>query len=408
MYHIKRYTLIFMLFLAGIAFVSCNTEETSTEMTTETMETIEDLVVHQKADVHRENTIYVEDGVVFTKGENGNGQLGVGDFDEHDGFQDITANFTLEEGDEIIALGLGEYHALALSQEGQVFAWGHNAYGKLTLESGPNQYHPINITDEFALDEGEIIINIVVGRDHNGVLTSEGRVFTWGVNAYGQLGIGEKTLPWEGVVAEPQDITDRFNLADDDFIIKLDFGNNHSGALTYQGHVFLWGDNELGQLGIDEEEKLEPYDVTTMFGLADDQIVDLSLGYSHTGVLTEGDRVFVFGDNSLGQLGVGDDVDNTSDPMEITESLSQAGDILHLRFDHDSSAIIGEDEVYVFGYNFNYQLGLDTNATVYEPTLLTNDLLEPEAIVDVVIAKLVYLIIYEDGNIMSYGPFEQE
>lgn len=416
----KKMLLVFMMFFAVGALVACadqttesttiestTVESTTLEPTTEEPTTeqvqIEDLVLDQMADVHRLNTIYIEDGKVYTKGENKNGQLGAGDFVEHQGFVEITDAFALTD-DQIISVALGEYHALALSGKGQVFAWGHNAYGKLGLPSGSNHSLPVNITNEFNLNVDEQIIYIAVGRDHNAVITSEGRVFTWGVNAYGQLGTGEKNNPWEETIYMPQDITQAFDLADDDFIIKIELGNNHSMALSYLGQVFVWGSNEVGQLGVEDEEVLVPTKITHIFSVSPETIIDISVGYNHSGVLSSNNRVFVFGDNMFNQLGV-TDLTHSSEPLEISDAVNGVGNIVKLNFNHDSSAVIGQTGTYVFGYNFNYQLGLENNALVQIPTLLVNQAFKDQTIIDMVIAKEVYLVIYEDGSFESYGPF---
>ena len=399
----KNIFVLLLLMLFGISFVACSTDTTD-EPTMEEIPEIEDVVAQYKVDVHKLNTIYILDGKVYTNGENNNGQLGVGDFLVHEGVQDITDHFALEAGDEIVSVGLGEYHAIALSKNGEIFSWGHNAYGKLALPAGLSQSTPVNITDEFELNDNEMIIYIAVGRDHNAVITSEGRVLTWGVNAYGQLGNGESVNPWEASVYMPQDITEHFELEENDFIVKIDLGNNHSAALSYEGRVFVWGSNEFGQLTLEEDQVLSPTEITDSFTIGDAMIIDISLGYDHTGVLTDDFRVFVFGNNSLNQLGV-IDVLYSEEPLEITDQLTDAGNIIRLSFNHDSSAVIGENNIYVFGYNFNYQLGLETNSTVATPTILVNDNFEDKDIMDFIIAKEVYVVVYEDETVMLYGPF---
>lgn len=362
--------------------------------------TIKEEVEHYLVDNHRRNSLFLKDEQLVIRGENRVGQLGNGTYEDEALGVDILAEFDLDEDDYLISIQLGEYHGLALSEQGRVFTWGHNAYGKLGIAPGANQPTPIDITDSFDLIVYEKIVYIKAGRDHNGVITSYGRVFTWGVNAYGQLGNGEINLPWEETVYLPQDITDYFGFVPNDFVVKLAFGNNHSMALTFLGRVFVWGDNEVNQLGTDDEMLLVPTEITDLFNLNDDVIIDISAGYSHSGFLTSYGRVFVFGDNNDGQLGIGIEPRQSDGPIEITDLLVEAGIITNLRFTHNSSAVIGEDEIYVFGFNFYGQLGLGNKNIVNTPTILANENFTAK-VIDIIIAREVYTVIYEDGEMMT-------
>ena len=387
----KWLTLLFLLVLSMV-IVSCSGDET------ETVATIEDAVELSTVDVHRMNTIYIDQGEVFIMGENNNGQLGVGDFDAHEGAQNITSQFDLSDDDVIVQVSLGEYHAMALSQKGMVFIWGDNTYGKLTLPDGNNESEPVNITDNFPLDTDEMVVFIEAGRDHNGLITSEGRVFTWGANAYGQLGNGQILNPWEGVLYQPSEIS--FDLEEDDFIMDLDFGNNHSVALSNMGQAFAWGSNENNQLGF---IALDTAMVHTSLAIPDLVVSDISVGYDHTAVLTTEGRLFMTGSNAFNQLGVDEGV-MSNGFIEITDAFNDEK-IVGLQLGHNASSVMTEDNVYVFGYNFNYQLGLETNGTVKTPTILENPAFENKKIARIFIAKEVYVILYEDGDMAPYGPF---
>lgn len=416
---LKKVVLLVLMFTFSVSVFACSgseTEMTTTGPTTETPTTetqtteapertviagIEELVELSRVDTHRENTIYLDGDQVFTKGDNRVGQLGDGTFDRKDTPVNITSHFNLEANDQIISVSLGEYHGFALSRNGHVYTWGHNANGKLGIEDTPeNENVPIDITDNFELADDELIIFIEAGRDNNAVITNYGRVLTFGVNSYGQLGIGEITNSWEDTIFMPQDITDAFELGDD-YIVKVELGNDHSMALSHQGQVFVWGNNGLGQLGTDDQELLIPTNITEIFNLGDDQIIDVDLGYNHSGVLSASGRVFVFGDNNFGQLGIGSTPVSTTEPVEITDEFSGSGEIYKLRFAHHSSAVIAENNIYVFGYNYYYQLGLEDYASLSTPTVLVNSTFEDKKVVDIFIAKKTFTIIYEDEVIES-------
>ncbi|MDA3931962.1 MAG: hypothetical protein PF513_04420 [Tenericutes bacterium] len=407
---IKKVLLLLLMFTLSVTVFACTGTETEETTSTETPTTetpvrtaiagIEDAVELSMVDTHRQNTIYIDGGQVFTKGDNRVGELGDGTFVSKTTPVNITSNFGLGANDEIVSVRLGEFHGFALSQNGYVYTWGHNSYGKLGLPSSTNQNEPVDITDNFDLLNDEEIIYIATGRDNNAVITNFGRIFTFGVNSYGQLGNGEQNSPWEEIVYMPQDITDSFDL-EDDYIVKIELGNNHSMALSHNGEVFVWGDNDLGQLGTDDEQLLTPKNITNIFNLGDDSIIDIEVGYNHSGVLSESGRIFVFGDNSLGQLGIGNELTNTTEPIEITDEFSGSGEIYRLRFSHESSAVIAENYAYVFGYNTYGQLGLGHQSIVNTPTILDNSVYVDRPVKDMFIAKETFTIVYDDDSIES-------
>lgn len=397
---IKKKIMLFLVFFIFIVVAGCsNGNETTNENQTSIIEEVTTSIEafdyeNKEVAVHRQNAIYIDDGQVFTKGENRNGQLGNGSFTDSDSFVDITEHFNLQTNETIISVDLGEYHALALSSEGRVFAWGHSAYAKLGMVLTEDQNTPMDITSEFNLNDGEEIAYIEAGRDHNGVITSAFRVFTWGVNAYGQLGIGQTTNPWEDVVEGPQDITEMFSSA----VVKLDFGNNHSLALTENGDVYAFGDNALNQLGSSFDQALSPTNISSLF---DGDVKDISVGYDHSGVLTESGKVFVFGDNQFRQLGM-TGINMSDGPMDISDEFTN---VLDIEFGHNSSSVSTETGVYVFGYNFYSQLGLSHSEVVNGPTMLNDSDFGSKTISRILIAKEVFALIFEDGSTEVHGPF---
>ena len=75
---------------------------------------------------------------------------------------------------------------------------------------------PVDITYLFDLDDDEIISEISQGFIHYGILTSKGKVFTWGNNDYGQLGDGTTTYS-----RRPIEITQNLGLLEDEIITSI-------------------------------------------------------------------------------------------------------------------------------------------------------------------------------------------
>jgi alpha-tubulin suppressor-like RCC1 family protein len=75
-------------------------------------------------------------------------------------------------------------------------------------------------------------------------------VLSWGCNRNNQIGVVDGPSP----VLIPVEITNRFSLMPNEAIVSLASGRFHSILLTSQGRVFTWGDNTHGQLGTDDSD----------------------------------------------------------------------------------------------------------------------------------------------------------
>ncbi|NLZ61530.1 MAG: hypothetical protein GX904_01895, partial [Acholeplasmataceae bacterium] len=150
----------------------------------------------------------------------------------------------LETGETIVSASLGDNSPSALTSSGRVFTWGRNFFGQLGDGTTNNRFIPTEITSGFALSEGETIVSVSIGTVHSSALTSSGRVFMWGDNQFGQLGDGTTDDRFT-----PTEITSGFNLSEGETIVSLSLRNMYSSALTSSGRVLMWGSNNNGQLG---------------------------------------------------------------------------------------------------------------------------------------------------------------
>ena len=134
--------------------------------------------------------------------------------------------------------------------------------------------------------------------------------------------------------------------------------------------------------------------------LSDDEIIiDVDLGYDHSGVLTDLGSVYVFGDNAWGQLGLGTGVIQEDMPEEITNNITTEETILRISLDHNSSAIITDENVYVFGFNNSGQLGIGNTTTVYNPITVDLSFVSEGSVVHYLISKELTGLVTEDGDL---------
>jgi alpha-tubulin suppressor-like RCC1 family protein len=167
---------------------------------------------------------FLADGRVLTMGNNHFGQLGIGTKDEHPGTPQFVKGSLEGKKVKQIATGLG--HVLALTEEGEVYAWGHNEQGQLGVGTKKPELLPRKIEGE--LEEGEAYLflflffflfrcssscsssssshlllpsalkgakvkKIACGGSHSVVILEDGGLLTFGSANHGQLGHNNTT-----------------------------------------------------------------------------------------------------------------------------------------------------------------------------------------------------------------------
>jgi len=169
------------------------------------------------------------DGTVWAWGDNIEGQLGNGTKTDSNLPQQI------ENLNGIIAIAAGEYHSLALKNDGTVWAWGWNNSGQYGDGTDTDSEIPKLVSELSFID----VVAIAAGSEHSLFLRSNGQVLACGNNSDGQLGNASNT---ESNLPIPLGVP----FSD---VIAIAASGNISMLLKSNGNVFTWGDNFFGQLG---------------------------------------------------------------------------------------------------------------------------------------------------------------
>ena len=144
----------------------------------------------------------------------------------------------VENLSNVIAITTGFNHTVALKSDGTVWAWGENQNGQLGDGTTSNMRSTPQKTQGPLAD----CVAIAAGSQHTLALKCDGTVWAWGSNNNVVLGFGE-TVSDLHVQLEPAIITGLSN------IISIASNQNHSVALDSNGALWAWGANYYGQLG---------------------------------------------------------------------------------------------------------------------------------------------------------------
>jgi len=132
-------------------------------------------------------------------------------------------------------ISAGGLHVLALADDGNLYGWGHNESGQLGLSG----FVYTNAPQRIALPAGKTGWQAIsAGGTHSMATTTDGQLFVWGYDGYGQLGLGDNHPNRYAPTAVP-------NLTN---VTAIAAGYDHSLAVS-DCQVLAWGMNASGQLG---------------------------------------------------------------------------------------------------------------------------------------------------------------
>lgn len=250
-----------------------------------------------------------ENGTVWSWGDNTYGQLGANEFSPSSSKPAAIRKKDGSQLSDIKSIAAGGYHSVALDQSGAVWTWGRNDWGQLGQDKDKTTL-PIN-NDPQKVNIGPVKA-ISAGEQHSLAVDTQGRVWAWGYNKYGQLGQCSEPAtdcpdPIEFSV-KPILVS---GLSD---VIAVAAGANHSIALTRNGEVWAWGRGTDGQIGNGQSKHVNPSPVKVSL-LSD--IMEIAAGDNHTLALKQ-DRttIYAWGSNRYGQLGDGG-YDEKLEPVQV-------------------------------------------------------------------------------------------
>ncbi len=300
---------------------------------------------------------------------------------------------------------IGTYNDIcALSTVGEVYCAGYNGYGQLGDGTTNARYY----LQKISFPGSAVVAKIFSNSNHYGdsaasffALDTNGKVYSWGNNVWGQLGIGSTVQQ-----SSPIQIT---TVIGTKTIVKLSVSSNwgmNVAAIDSTGQLYTWGYNGQGSLGLgDAVSRTSP--VATFVTNAADVVTrgsfDSATPRNWTIVLKTDGTVVAAGDNGYGQLGDG----TTTARSSFVAVAGLAGVTASKIFANglQTAIVSSTGNVYLTGYNGNYDLGDQTNtnrSTFYQPAGAFQGKVSKVVIGGLFGNNYIY-ILDTDGNVWSAG-----
>ena len=339
------------------------------------------------------NLALKSDGTVWGWGANWDGELGNGTYT--DSITPVQVKGVNNQGylTDIIQIYCGGFHSIALKSDGTVWTWGANWYGQLGDGTSTDRITPVQVKG--VNNQGYLTGITAVsaaGEGHSLALKSDGTVYAWGYNWYGQLGINSSN--YSLLPVQVRNTADNGYLTD---IIAIEAGYEHSLALENDGSVWVWGNNSNGILGDGTSyERKTPIKLDTI-----SNAVSIAAGVRHNVILKNDGSIWVVGENDKLQHGNGTKIkSNQAQMVYINDGIKDisAGDSHSLALKNDGTIL-------AWGSNNSGILGIGTNQNTSTPTrVIAEDGVGYFSNVKAISAGNNYSIaLKEDGSVWAWG-----
>ncbi|XP_018392774.1 PREDICTED: RCC1 and BTB domain-containing protein 1-like [Cyphomyrmex costatus] len=399
--------------------------------------------------------VVIDNGEVYGWGDNDIGQLGVGD---KRGRQ-MPCQLNLLKGIVIVKVACGDTHTLALTDEGNLYAWGENESGQLGNNCLKHSNEPVLVAHKMGK-----VFDIAALYERSSAMDKRGRVYVWGrcheqkimtpivtpfsdmhraLACYGFTNIMHKPLILKADDELQLDILKILRIAFDDpkryqtkrsvsymcsdlrswpivsfleprFVSQIHmvmaFNAGQVFIITRDKMVYALGTNDDGRLGTgDTLPTLYPKKVEA---LCMKDIKKFACGECHILALTEQGEIYSWGNNRFGQVGNGSDDEHVMLPthlnilpMKCDLHLNKVVDIA-CGYNH-SIALTAFGEVYTWGLHhieeFEEYIDVENESVLSSPTPMRLDSLHGKKVVYIACGATFTIVIMDNGNVYSWG-----
>ncbi|WP_416518120.1 InlB B-repeat-containing protein [Bifidobacterium asteroides] len=334
------------------------------------------------------------DGKLYTWGYNSDGQLGrklTRLVDNRPGMVTIPGNAHAT----FVSVSAAGANCLAIDKDGNLYSWGNNQYGQLGRDTGGAS---TDQPGQVKAPSGIKFTQAIAGTGFSMAFGSDGNLYNWGDNEYGELGRptdADNNVP-VGLAGKPADAKPGFTWT------QASAGMNHTLAMGSDGKLYSWGNNDYGQLGRDigSSSTSQPGQVETPAGVTFTQAV---AGVFHSMAIDQKGEMYSWGNNDCKQLGR-DTTSTGSIPRnkpglvgipEGTQIVKAYGGYWF------SMAMDTDGNLYTWGFNDAGELGRTASGSVMQPgkVAMPTNITASQAVV----GNFHCLTIGSDGNLYTWG-----
>lgn len=227
-------------------------------------------------------------------------------------------------------------HIASIKSDGTLWMWGYNDYGQLGDNTVLNRSSPVQ-----TVSAGNNWKQIASGSLFTAAIKTDGTLWLWGSNNAGQLGTGTTTHRSSPV----QTVSSGTNW------LMVSCGANHTATIKTDGSLWLWGSNDNGRLGNNSISSVSSPVQTVSGGTNWKQV---SCGTTHTASIKSDNTLWLWGNNSNGQLGDGTITHRSSPVQTIAGGANWKQVACGYLF---TAAIKTDSTLWLWGYNNAGQLG---------------------------------------------------
>jgi alpha-tubulin suppressor-like RCC1 family protein len=304
---------------------------------------------------HNHTCGLTSDGDAYCWGRNDSGQLGIGSMDESAHPKPLLVSGKLKF--ELITANGN--HACGLTAAGVAYCWGENKYAQLGNGTLASAAAPVPVSGNLRFK------SLSAGATHTCGLTISDTAFCWGGNWHGQLGIGTM----DGEDQYPCCRTSPLPVAGGLHFSSVRAAGIHTCGLTLEGEAYCWGNHKnFGQLGTgDTDLRDRPMPMQVAGKL---KFISISAGIPSCGIASDG-AAYCWGGGPVPELGIKSNVERLDHPAAVP------GDI---KFEAISSGafyacgIAKGGRLYCWGFNRYGQIGIGSTKNVDVPQLVSKEL----------------------------------
>lgn len=250
---------------------------------------------------------------------------------------------------EVTRIAAGN-HTMLLTKDGKIYVSGNNDAGQL----GDGHYFDSEISDNHynattfkPVEKDGVKFRSVTATLYNSyAIASDGALYAWGQNAYGQLGL-VSVGTYSGIYTPTK-------VDDAKWAVVKGRSTTIVGIHT-DGTLWAWGKNLTGQLGVGADSEMKEC-ATTPEKVSDERWLDCASGYYHSTAVKADGTLWAWGDNSQNQVN-----SSTTAIFTTPQQVGEVGD-MHVLVIKDDYTLWG------WGYNLHGELANGTNRNIDTPT----------------------------------------